>query len=245
MSAELSEFAMKVQLADDAEAVVDAFKDFVLGVGFLGFSFGLVYPDGQHMQQTVLAQRYTTSIEPPDYLERLSNETVIVDHLQRNMIFRTFTPSYSDAAHQVVVVPIRDGFANFAIFLITDESGELDLGRLASLQAASSLFHQFYADLLRDVFRNNFVTNIQRHYLSQLAEGRTLSEVAEINGVTEQSIQQGLKKVYIKMGVANLREALALCLALGTVTPRSFMKYSPFEKYGVRKPSKLEVGTDD
>ncbi len=120
----------------------------------------------------------------------------------------------------LVAIPIRGGDGNFHAVLVSGRSERAFLGVLAELQQMSLVFHQVYARLLPNSVSSVELTPRQKVYLSGIAKGQTIAEVARSNGVSPVTVRDRLEAAYQRLGVTNLQGAVARSIACNLMLPQ-------------------------
>lgn len=191
------------------------------------------------------AQHGILTTYPMEWMEHYAENNLIADDPVPKMAFRQHSPfTWKDvpnlipmdrAAHHVMAeaheaglkdgvgIPLFGPCGEIAGVGVASTQGGVDTDSitLSRLRILSVQFHAVYTDLIRkeSPYKAIHLTPREKEILSWCAEGKSVSVVAEILGLSDDGIKFHLKHIYQKLRACDRVTAVVKALRYGLISP--------------------------
>jgi LuxR family quorum sensing-dependent transcriptional regulator len=231
------DFVQSVEAMDDAQAIADAFQQFVVGLGMRTACCMKVPEQGEDVSEHVLM-----NTNPEGFVEQYVERDFVKRDPMVVEMFRTYRPyAWSDVLERRefdklekeifhsgsdfkmnfgFVVPIYGVSGYTGLASITAESDELTQPTRAALQLSSIYVHNKLLALRRsgEVKRIN-LTPRESECLRWAACGKSDWDISEILKISEKTVNFHIENAKRKFGVATRVQLVVAAIRQGTLLP--------------------------
>lgn len=124
-----------------------------------------------------------------------------------------------------LTIPIKGPDSEVYGVSMSGRSTHIGLAEAAEILAICYLFHYKRIELIGIDTNTVKLTPKQKEYLTLLAEGKTIGEIATIFGISQGGVNERLREAYRRLSATNIQGAVARAMAFRLISPRVFTGY--------------------